>query len=149
MMKALLFIEGVSLPYRGIEKKKIVQWAGKIGTALGYKSGTVAVILTDNNYMRDLNKAYRKKNRPTDVISFDYREELFPETGVTSNHMGDVYISLEKAGEQADSYGVDFSEEFKRLLSHGMLHLAGFDHEKSAKEAKAMRSRENEILAAL
>ncbi|HDP80434.1 MAG TPA: rRNA maturation RNase YbeY [Spirochaetes bacterium] len=149
MMKALVFLEGVTLPYRGLNKKKIVQWAGKIGTALSYHSGTVAVILTDNHYMRNLNRTYRKKDRPTDVISFNYREEPFPETGAADDHLGDVYISLEKAGEQAVLFGVDFSEEFKRLLTHGMLHLAGFDHEKSARDAKAMRSREDEILSAL
>ena len=104
--------------------------------------------MTDNNYIQTLNNDYRKKDKPTDVISFAYRENAFPGLPDTHENLGDVYISLEKAKEQAAEYKVSMREEVKRLLIHGILHLVGYDHEKGRKEAEEMRAKEDELFTA-
>ena len=63
--------------------------------------------------------------------------------------IGDIYISLEKASENAKSYGIELIHEIKRLIVHGILHLIGFDHEKSAADERIMRNKEDEILEIL
>ena len=103
----------------------------------------VTVILVDNAYIRALNRRWRKRNAPTDVLSFAMN--LGPDAAYNYGVLGDVYISVERAREQAREYGVSFREELARLVVHGVLHLAGYDHEKPA-EARRMRSREETFL---
>ena len=110
---------------------------------------SLALILTDNRTIRKLNREYRGKDRSTDVISFAYRDEPFPDTGGREEMLGDIYISLVKTLSQAGKYGVSFREEFCRLLIHGVLHLIGYDHELSAEEEERMRTKEAELMASL
>jgi probable rRNA maturation factor len=106
----------------------------------------VTVILVDNAYIRSLNRRWLKRNAPTDVLSFAMN--LGPDAAYNYGVLGDVYISVERAREQAREYGVSFQEELSRLVVHGVLHLAGYDHEKPA-EARKMRSREETFLRAI
>lgn len=97
--------------------------------------------------MRKINKKYRKKNKPTDVLSFSRLEgekhpTPFPE-------VGDVLISLEVAKAQAKEYQTTLKEEVERLTVHGVLHLFGYDHELSPKEEKRMFSLQEKILKGL
>ena len=93
------------------------------------KTGTVNfnVIIVDNEYIHKLNKEYRGIDRPTDVISFaledseDIKYEDF-------RLLGDIYISIDKAKEQAEEYGHSFKREICFLAVHGLLHLLGYDH---------------------
>lgn len=103
----------------------------------------VTVILVDNAYIRTLNRRWLKRNAPTDVLSFAMN--LGPDAAYSYGVLGDVYISVEKAREQAREYGVSFQAELARLLVHGVLHLAGYDHKKPG-EARRMRSREEAFL---
>ncbi|PYP92906.1 MAG: rRNA maturation RNase YbeY [Candidatus Angelobacter sp. Gp1-AA117] len=80
-------------------------------------SGEVAVLITGNRQIRQLNRRFRKKDKPTDVLSFP-REDG-----------GDIAISAQIATENARRYGHAPADEFKVLILHGMLHLAGYDHE--------------------
>lgn len=145
-MKAEVFLEGTRLPVHGINKKKIRGWVQKAGTLLGLADFSIAVIITDNGFIKDINRTYRGKDTPTDVITFSYAEQPFPGSGELGNHIGDIFISMEKAGEQAVEYEVTVQNEFKRLLVHGILHLAGFDHEKNARDAHIMKEKETEII---
>jgi probable rRNA maturation factor len=79
------------------------------------------------------------------VISFAYRDDLFPGINGEIEELGDIYISLEKASEQSLDYEVSLKDELKRLLVHGILHLIGYDHEISDKEDKRMRDMEDKI----
>jgi probable rRNA maturation factor len=87
--------------------------------------GQVSILLTDDARIRGLNKQYRRKDKPTDVLSF-------PAATAEGNRAvlgGDLAISLETAQRQADEHGHSLFDEVKILLLHGMLHLKGLDHE--------------------
>ena len=110
------------------------------------KTGTVNfnVIIVDNEYIHKLNKEYRGIDRPTDVISFaledsdDIKYEDF-------RLLGDIYISIDKAKEQAEEYGHSFKREICFLAVHGLLHLLGYDHMEKEEE-KIMFSKQELIL---
>jgi probable rRNA maturation factor len=90
--------------------------------------GEVEVLLTSDAELKRLNKAFRGKNKATDVLSFPTPPEIAEE------HAGDLAISLETAARQAAQYGHTLSDELKILLLHGLLHLAGEDHETDSGE---------------
>ncbi len=108
----------------------------------------VSILLLDDSGMAELNQKYRGRSGPTDVLSFPmYTEEEL--RNVQPEILGDVVISLETAQRQAVSAGCSLWEEIARLLTHGVLHLLGFDHERSASDDRAMRDQERRILAVL
>jgi probable rRNA maturation factor len=94
-------------------------FATKAQHALGLV-GEVNVYVTSSHEMQDLNRRYRRKNKPTDVLSFPSRVP-----GVA----GDIAISLEIAAANASDIGHSLATEVKVLILHGLLHLAGYDHE--------------------
>jgi len=98
--------------------------------------GAVDVLLTDDSTLRRLNKSFRGKNKPTDVLSFPAPPKF------ASKHAGDLAISLETAARQATTYGHSLRDEVRILLLHGLLHLSGEDHEKDNGE---MAIREAEL----
>jgi probable rRNA maturation factor len=85
--------------------------------------GAVDALLTNDRTLRQLNKTFRGKNKPTDVLSFP------APTAFAAKHAGDLAISLETAARQATAYGHTLRDEVRILLLHGLLHLAGEDHE--------------------
>lgn len=109
-----------------------------------------SIILVDNSYIQELNSQYRGLDQPTDVLSFAMTEgsgmpgqasEGIPEL------LGDIFISVERARDQAAEYGHSFERELCFLAVHGLLHLLGFDHQ-TEEETQAMRTAEEEVLAA-
>lgn len=94
----------------------------------------LSVTLCDNNHIQDLNKTYRKKDMPTDVLSFaiedDEDKSLIEEIGKLSRvrEIGDIVISYEKAVAQATEYNHSLTREMCFLFTHGVLHLLGYDH---------------------
>lgn len=94
--------------------------------------------------MRSLNRAWRGKDRTTDVLSFSLREGKHPP--VQSSLLGDVVISAPAAERQAAEAGHSLSREIDILLVHGVLHLAGYDHERGEAEARRMRMKERKLL---
>jgi probable rRNA maturation factor len=102
----------------------------------------LSLTLAGDAEIRRLNRDYRGKDRPTDVLSFSLSEGEF---GEVSRSLGDVVISLETAARQASENGLTLAEEVERLLVHGILHLAGFDHEVSPREERRMRRKEREM----
>ncbi|MCU0821666.1 MAG: rRNA maturation RNase YbeY [Spirochaetes bacterium] len=146
-MEIDIFCEGkISLPFKGISKSKIRGFIEKICGHLKLNDRSITVIITDNNYIHKINRKYRKKDYATDVISFYYEDEPFPEENKKDNHLGDLFLSVEKAFEQALEYNCTFQDEIKRLLVHGILHLTGLDHERSKDEEKKMMSKEEKVL---
>ncbi|OGF34884.1 rRNA maturation RNase YbeY [Candidatus Falkowbacteria bacterium RIFOXYC2_FULL_48_21] len=90
--------------------------------------------------MHGLNRTYRKKDRPTDVLSFGHVDGFFGEDTI-----GEIIICPVVARAQAREFGHSFDDEIIKLVLHGYLHLLGFDHE-GAKEAGRMEGLENKIL---
>jgi len=141
-----VFTEGkASLESSGIDGTYITDIARKIFSRTGTDNVHVAVILTDNEHITTINSQFRGKDQPTDVISFAYRDDPFPLHEGIVEELGDVYISLDKTAEQAAEYDIEFKEELKRLTIHGILHLLGYDHEKSEEDEKKMSSLEQEL----
>ena len=111
---------------------------------------SLSVTFCDNAYIKKLNAKYRGVDKPTDVLSFP----LFDYDGVSEeppvdeilNNLGDIVISLERAKEQAEEYGHSFKRETAFLCVHSMLHLLGYDHEKSEEDDRDMRARQTEIM---
>jgi len=85
--------------------------------ALTRVGGEVSVLIAGNARLQELNRRFRRKNKPTDVLSFPRSEG------------GDIAISFDIAAENAQRYGHHALDELKILVLHGMLHLAGYDHE--------------------
>ncbi|MBX7144281.1 MAG: rRNA maturation RNase YbeY [Oligoflexia bacterium] len=105
----------------------------------------LSVTFTDDASIRILNRNYRRKDKPTDVLSFPLLEGQAAELAPS---LGDLVISLETTRAQAKRYQVTPSCELLRLMIHGLLHLAGYDHERvPPKEAQRMRRTERRILS--
>lgn len=102
--------------------------------------GEVEVLLASDAELRRLNRQFRGKNKATDVLSFP--AEAVPGLPAGSQHAGDLAISLDTAARQAAEHGHTLATEVRVLLLHGMLHLAGMDHETDQGE---MRKRETDL----
>lgn len=112
----------------------------------GLEEGEINIVLAGNRELQRLNRQYRGKDAPTDVLSFAMLEKGGPAAaGDGAQMLGDVYISLDKAGEQAAEAGHPLHREILILAIHGLLHLIGYDHQ-SEDDYEAMRKRELEIL---
>ncbi|MCF2612928.1 MULTISPECIES: rRNA maturation RNase YbeY [Fusobacterium] len=104
----------------------------------------VSVLLTGNEEIQRVNRDFRGKDMPTDVISFAYHDNDEADNGLYDS-LGDIIISLERVEEQRKDYGHSFKREFYYVLTHGLLHLMGYDHMEE-EEKKVMRAKEEEIL---
>jgi probable rRNA maturation factor len=111
--------------------------------AMEQKRAELTVVLVDDPAIHELNRRYRKKNAPTDVLAFAMREGL--RVPGDEHGIGDVVISLDTAERQARRRRKTIAAEVRTLLIHGVLHLLGYDHEKSEAEAKRMRARERAL----
>ena len=100
----------------------------------------VNLIFIDDQRMQELNGQYRDIDRTTDVLSFNIDEPSDPE-GV----LGEIYISVPVAIDQAKEYQTTLEDEIRRLFTHGLLHLFGYDH-KQVEEAERMFSTEEKYL---
>ncbi len=115
-------------------KQQLARFLTRARKAVGV-DGEITVLLANDARLKDLNRSFRRKNRPTDVLSF-------PAAANGEGAAGDIAISLETAARQAAEHGHTLPEELRILLLHGVLHLAGFDHEVDDGE---MRTREQEL----
>jgi probable rRNA maturation factor len=110
----------------------------------------VEVVLADEATVRDLNRLYRGRDEPTDVLSFAAMEgEAFLAAPDEAPSLGEIVICLPVAEAQASLAGRIVAGEVAHLLTHGLLHLLGYDHEEDEAESQRMKAREDELLAAL
>jgi rRNA maturation RNase YbeY len=122
--------------------------------AAGLPDCELSLTLTSDTSIRVLNRDYRKKDLPTDVLSFSQIEERDgapPDPRAVRNTLGmplgDVVISIDTALVQSREYGVAPAARLRTLLIHGFLHLLGYDHERSPAEARKMFARERALAA--
>ncbi len=111
------------------QRQALARFLGRAQKAAGLK-GDVTVLLSGDARLRELNRTFRGKNKPTDVLSFPAGD---PVSGVA----GDLAISVETAARQAAEHHHDLLTELRILMLHGMLHLAGMDHETDGGEMVA------------
>ncbi len=107
----------------------------------------MSIVLVDDTQIAALNQQYLSRRGPTNVIAFAMREGEFSD--LTPQLLGDVVISMETAAAEARAAGISLDRRFRELLIHGILHLFGFDHERSADEARRMDARSRELLERL
>ncbi len=106
-------------------------------SALDQDQSELSVLLTNDAKIRELNYNYRNLDKATDVLSFPQEDEA--EDDSRNTLLGDVVISVETAARQAPEHHLTLEQELVLLIIHGVLHLLGYDHERSAKEARVMK----------
>ena len=133
---------GVGTKYPTAALRKIAE---TLLRALKQGRAELSIALVGDREMRPLNRRYRKKKKTTDVLSFFVEDQ--PVRG--AKILGDVVISVEQARRQAKARGKTLKSEMATLLIHGVLHLLGYDHEKSPRQAKIMFAYERKLFARL
>lgn len=140
-----ILIQNRQRKYR-INRRKVLQWTRGALSIQKY-DGEVGLVFVNDRQIQVYNRDYRKKDQPTNVLAFPMLEgaggRLHP------GFLGDVMISLERADEEARLYGRSYPEHLLILLIHGLLHLLGYDHERSPQEARRMQRREKVLFKAL
>jgi len=115
-----------------------------------HQKGEISLAFIGPARMRKLNRMYRKKNRVTDVLSFPEREVKFKEFAIEgiekSPSLGEIVICLREVKKSAKRANIPFEQQLLRVLIHGVLHLIGYDHEKSKEEAEKMREKQENYL---
>ncbi len=151
-----------------VDQRKVTGLLRKALFLVGLNRAELSIVFVSDRAMRVLNNHYRGIDKTTDVLSFPLltlkevkklraktlapcrknqaTELQFSECALA---LGDIVISLEKTKKQAAKYNVTFANELKRLLIHGLLHLMGYDHERSRYAERKMRGKESELLEQL
>jgi len=124
--------------------RKIRSLASAILRLLGKEGAELSIALIGNAEMRRLNARFRHRDYPTDVLSFPAGD-----LPGTASLLGDVIISVDKARQQATERHRPLDDEMTTLLIHGVLHLLGYDHERSSRDARVMGRLEKKIYRAL
>ena len=107
----------------------------------------VSILLTDDKEIHGLNLQYRHKDSATNVLSFPFIDASDKNiSAIESKELGDIIISLDTAGREASQYNLHIFQRLNWLVAHGLLHLIGYDHELSDKDAQQMADKETELL---
>ena len=143
-----------------VDRAWLGRTAGAVLKAARAGEAELSLVLVSDRRMRALNRRYRNKDRSTDVLAFPMyegqppkRRLVAPAASVAASSrasgvlIGDVVISLPTAKRQAAALGHSLREEVTRLLVHGVLHLLGYDHERSKRDALLMARKERTILS--
>ena len=131
-------IEINNLTKFAVDKKSFAQVAKKVLSGENKKTETLSLAFVGKEEIAKLNKKFRKKNKPTDVLSFDLKRE---------GYLGEIIICPEVVKENAKKDGTTMKKEMMKVFIHGILHLLGYDHEKTEKEALIMESKQEKYLS--
>ena len=111
---------------------------------MGCDDHELSIVITDDAQVRELNRTYRGKDEPTNVLSFPMQEGEFSD--ITPGLRGDLVISLDTREAEAIAAGISTDERMSQLLVHGILHLFGFDHELGENQAREMEEKSLALL---
>jgi probable rRNA maturation factor len=129
---------------RPLLRRAIAEAAAALSTmALSTRPVELAIVLTNDSTVRKLNRTWRGKDEPTNVLAFPARQQGSPQ-----GPLGDIVIAYETLAREAKAEGKSFSHHLAHLAVHGFLHLCGYDHE-TDRQAAAMERLEVAILARL
>jgi probable rRNA maturation factor len=124
-------------PHAGVSRPRLQRRARAMLAAVQSSDKEWSILLTGDDQIRNLNRVYRKKDRPTDVLSFSQTEG---EHGQRAGRLlGDVIVSVPTARRQAEKAHHDLLAELTMLLAHGLLHLLGWDHVTAAQDRRMRR----------
>ena len=121
-----------------VDKKSFSQVAKFVLKGENKESEKISLAFVEKEEIEKLNKTFRKKNKPTDVLSFELNEE---------GCLGEIVICPDIVKENAKKYGVSVNYEINKVFIHGILHLLGYDHEKSEEEALIMEQKQEKYLS--
>jgi len=121
-----------------IDKKTFSTVAKKVLLGENRETESISLALVGKEEIKKLNKKFRGKDKPTDVLSFNLNE---------GNYLGEIIICPDVVKENAKKYGVSAKSEMLKVFVHGILHLCGYDHEKSEKEAEEMEKKQENYLS--
>jgi probable rRNA maturation factor len=117
-------------------KTVIKNWIKQATAHYKYKTGAINYIFCTDEYILEINRKYLQHDTYTDIITFDYTQQE------TKTIAADIFISLDRVGENAKKFGVNTEEELHRVIIHGVLHLLGFK-DKTQSDSKQMRQAED------
>ena len=143
---------GMDCPTPGLDEQKIRVKTERALEDLGCHDKELSILFTDDEHMAALNQQYRDKEGATDVLSFPMMEDLDGERTPALFEpvmLGDVVVSVDTALRDAEELKQPFERTVDRLLIHGILHLLGYDHEKSQMDAMCMTKEEERLMALL
>ena len=120
------------------ESTDLRKWIMEIIVQEGRKEGDLTYVFCDDYYLLDINIKYLKHNYLTDVISFDY--------SVGNLISGDIFISIDRVKENAQTYSKTFRDELHRVMAHGLLHFCGYN-DKTEDDQSVMREKEDYYLS--
>jgi len=124
-------------PLGRVDKKIFSTVAKKVLSGENRGTESISLAFVDKKEMQKLNKKFRNKNKPTDVLSFLLNEK---------DYLGEIIICPEVVKENAQKYKTTVKQEVKKVFVHGILHLLGYDHEKSKSEAEEMEEKQVKYL---
>jgi len=128
--------------------KEIVKEISKKVLKQEKKQGDISIVFVSAKRMQDLNKRYRKEDKVTDVLCFSQNSMVseFFNLPKACFELGEIIVCLTKIKENAKEFKSSFEKELKWVIIHGILHILGYDHEKSEKQAQRMREKEKYYL---
>lgn len=142
----------VEISLEGVEEKPWIEEASAFALAalarLGKDNWDLSLLFCDDAFIRGLNRQYRDKDEPTDVLSFEQGDVYKGPDGKERVLAGDVVISLGGLARNVEEFGVPEGEELRRLILHGILHLSGLDHEDND-PSRPMLALQEELLASM
>ena len=134
----MISFSSVETTYNLKNKLKVKKWVKSILETEGKMAGDITYVFCSDELMLGMNEKYLKHDTLTDIITFDYSER-----GKLS---GDIFISIERVKENAESFHTTFNQELGRVMAHGVLHLSGYK-DKNSEDKKMMRIKEDFYLA--
>lgn len=120
------------------QAEKVKKWVSQVVQLKGKRVGNISYLFCDDEHLLGVNRQYLNHDTYTDIITFDYV--------VADLISGDIMISVDRVGENAEKFGVPFEQELHRVIIHGVLHLLG-QGDKSESEAAEMRQQEDVALS--
>ena len=126
------------IDFKVVNPIKTKKWIKNASFSEGYEVSQLNYIFCSDEYLLEINKQYLDHDYFTDIITFDNSEE-------DKELEGDIYISVDRVRDNAETFHTDFDSEMRRVLIHGLLHLVGYEDSSEALKT-AMRAKEDEYL---
>jgi rRNA maturation RNase YbeY len=137
VLTEIIFQSEEELDFSLQEEKKVKTWIKKIVKQENKACGQLYYFFCSDEHLLNINKEFLNHTTYTDIITFDYSEK--------KTISGEIFISIDRVKENAKKYKKPFSDELRRIIIHGVLHLCGYS-DKSVASKKAMRKKEDEAL---
>ena len=125
--------------HQKINPKDWREFGDKALQVIGKDAENATIVFVSDSAIKELNRRFRGKNYPTDVLSFPSAEEPFEIENAAQ--LGEIIISVPRAAAQAKENGLSFADEVRQLILHGLLHLCGYDHETDQGEMNRLELR--------